>query len=290
MRGREVVVVEDELDEVRTPTTIVTVPPFLAVELPPGVWYTTTPIVTGLGDGPGRLVHLEPRRAERALRARRRVADHAGDRDGGRGRGHGDRDVGAVAALVLPAGLWLMTLPTGTVDEAWFLVCAREAGAGEVGGGLRLALAHDRRHLLLRRARGDEQGDREPPRHIVAHSGIGRRRLAGREIVVGALDRRFRPSDRRGAAPSWPRPRSDPAPSGPRRRRGRWRRSASPSSPCRPWCRPPGTRDTTMPDGLRFGTDTVATWNLACSTVACAMVTCSPVTLGTRTCLGRVRK
>ena len=51
-----------------------------------------------------------------------------------------------------------------------------------------------------------------------------------------------------------------------------------------------GDSETTMPDGRRLVTDTVATWNLACVRVACAVVICSPVTLGTSTCLGRVRK
>ncbi len=51
-----------------------------------------------------------------------------------------------------------------------------------------------------------------------------------------------------------------------------------------------GDSDTTMPGGRRLGTDTVDTWNLACSTVVRAEAICWPVTLGTRTCLGRVRK
>ena len=51
-----------------------------------------------------------------------------------------------------------------------------------------------------------------------------------------------------------------------------------------------GDSETTMPAGLRLTTGTVDTWNLACSMVARATLTCSPMTLGTRTCLGRVRK
>ena len=116
----EVVVV---LDELSTPTTIVTVVPFLAVELPPGVWLTTTPLLLGLVTARVVWCTFNPA-AVSAL-----TAPAAGSPTT-----LGTVTVGGavatvivtpepLAALVLPAGLWLITLPTGTVEEAWFLVC-----------------------------------------------------------------------------------------------------------------------------------------------------------------------
>ncbi len=114
----DVVVVEDELVALSTPTVMVTVLPFLAVELPAGLWSTTTPLLPGLVTG--RVVWLTFNPA--ALSALTAPAAGSpitlGTVTVGGAVATVMVTVDPLAAVSLPAGLWLITLPTGTLAEA----------------------------------------------------------------------------------------------------------------------------------------------------------------------------
>jgi hypothetical protein len=111
------VVVEVVLVDASWPMVMVTVLPFLAVELPPGLWLTTTPLLLGLVTG--RNVSFTFRPA--ALSALFAPAAGSPTTLGTVTVGGAVATVivtdAPLAALVLPAGVWLITLPTGTVAD-----------------------------------------------------------------------------------------------------------------------------------------------------------------------------
>ena len=287
----EVVVVVEE-DEVcaSLPTVMVTVLPFLAVELAAGLWEITTPFWLGVVTVAVRWVTLNPD----ALSA---LTAFAGGSPVTVGT---ETVVGAVpmvivtgepgAALVFPVGVWPITLPTSLCVGVDWLRCWTAKPARVRSSVAWVWLSPTTLGTFFWGCPEDTNSVTAVPRGtdravpgLVPVTWPCANRLELCDTTLPTLSPALRSTLVAWASVSPCTDGTDALP---------WpldtvRVTVEPLSALVPAA---GDSATTMPRARRLGTETVATWNLACSTVVRATLICSPVTLGTSTCLGRVRK